>query len=57
MLLDCQLHPQEFEFMNLTACNLMDLVLDEEVNERYKSTKKGPRKIFPIFNSLAVAWA
>jgi len=34
----------------------VDLVLDEEVNEGYKSPKKGTRKILPIFGGLPVAW-
>jgi hypothetical protein len=35
----------------------MNFMLDEEVNERYKSAEKGARKIFPIFDSLATIWA
>jgi hypothetical protein len=42
--------------MKLTSSDLVDLMLNEEVNEGYKGTKKGARKIFPILDGFAAAW-
>jgi hypothetical protein len=42
---------------DLTTCNLMYLMLNEEVYKRYEGTEKGACKIFSILYSFSVAWA
>ena len=48
---------EEIELERLASCNFVDLVLDEEVDQRDKSAKEGACKEFAVLDCFCIIWA